>query len=145
MLVALPFVLLLLDYWPLERVRLPVLRESNGSGRTPMRCPQPSTARSAASLPRLLVEKVSFLVLSAVSRVITFRAQQSEGAVLDASNFPIGARIANALLSRQGHFDKALARYSAAARLRPEHLYFFNLANALMDAWKAAEAVPNYQ
>ena len=40
---------------------------------------------------------VPFLLLSAVSCVITFRVQQSGGAVLDVSNLPIAGRIANRL------------------------------------------------
>jgi Flp pilus assembly protein TadD len=72
MLVTVPFVLLLVDYWPLERF-------------------QPST------LLRLIVEKLPFLALSAASCVITFLVQRKGGAVSTTISF--SARTANALVS----------------------------------------------
>ncbi len=78
MLVTLPFVLLLMDYWPLERIK--DLREGKVIG-------------------RLVIEKVPFFVLSIISSVVTFFEQRSLGAVLDAAVMPINARVANALVS----------------------------------------------
>jgi protein O-mannosyl-transferase len=75
MLVTLPFVLLLLDYWPLGRIR-------NG--------------RSAArrQLLRLVFEKILLMELSAVSSVVTFLAQRvAVGSVVEQS--PILSRISN--------------------------------------------------
>jgi tetratricopeptide (TPR) repeat protein len=79
MLVTLPFVLLLLDYWPLRRFELSTLN------------PQPST------LLRLVAEKVPFFLLAAASSVITFIVQRKGGAV--STSLSVGARIANALVS----------------------------------------------
>ena len=81
MLVTLPFVLLLLDYWPLQRFRLSTLN------------PQPST------LWRLFWEKSPFFLLSGLFCVVTFRAQSSAGAVANWGDFPLAARIQNALVS----------------------------------------------
>lgn len=64
MLVSLPIVLLLLDYWPLGRMSIP----AEGGA---------ATQRPGAL--RLLVEKLPFFALSACSSVITYLVQQSEG------------------------------------------------------------------
>ena len=74
MLVTWPFVMLLLDYWPLERF-------------------QPSRAL------RLVVEKIPFFALAAVASVVTFMVQKHEGAVAAGENLPLGARSGNALIS----------------------------------------------
>jgi protein O-mannosyl-transferase len=79
MLVTLPFVLLLLDYWPLQRFSPSTLNS------------QPST------LLRLVAEKVPFFLLAAASSVITFIVQRKGGAV--SATLSVGARIANALVS----------------------------------------------
>jgi protein O-mannosyl-transferase len=69
MLVTLPFVFLLLDYWPLER----------------------------KISQRLLVEKIPFFALSIISSVITFLVQRNAGAMDD--KFSLNNRIANVFLS----------------------------------------------
>jgi protein O-mannosyl-transferase len=76
MLVTLPFVLLLLDYWPLRRLSF-----------------------APATLRRLLLEKSPLFALSAVSCVVTWYAQQSYGAVQSLQGFPLEIRVGNALLS----------------------------------------------
>jgi tetratricopeptide (TPR) repeat protein len=76
MLVTLPFVLLLLDYWPLGRFP------------EPARFPIPQ---------RLLLEKIPLLALSAVSCVITLRVQSE--AIQDAQVVPMALRIENAIVS----------------------------------------------
>ena len=64
MVITLPFVLLLLDYWPLGRI------QGGPAGARPI--PQ-------ASLSRLLVEKLPLLALSAASAVVTMQAQRAGG------------------------------------------------------------------
>jgi protein O-mannosyl-transferase len=83
MVITFPFVLLLLDYWPLQRVR-----ES-----------QPDTDRAVPSFswPRLALEKLPLLALSAASALITMQAQQSGGAVRSTEQFSFGVRLANAI------------------------------------------------
>jgi len=78
MLVTLPFVLLLLDYWPLGRIR-----------------GQKSDVSSHGKLAMLLVEKIPLVGLSAVSSVVTFLAQR--GAVGWTEQLPVSARINNAV------------------------------------------------
>jgi tetratricopeptide (TPR) repeat protein len=73
--VTLPFVLLLLDVWPLERARL--------------------QWDQLAKWLRLAAEKVPLLALSFASSLITLEAQSKAGAVSEAFSF--GERAANAL------------------------------------------------
>jgi len=79
MLVTLPFVLLLLDYWPL--------------GRFETDRPRPVV------FWRLFKEKLPFFVLSAISCVITFLVQQSAGAVKHIEALSLPVRIGNAFVS----------------------------------------------
>jgi hypothetical protein len=73
MLVTVPFVLLLLDYWPLGRFTPASdvgVQRFNASPRHLM---------SGFTLQRLLVEKIPFFVLSAAACVATFVVQQQGG------------------------------------------------------------------
>jgi Flp pilus assembly protein TadD len=97
MLVTLPFVLLLLDFWPLRRLRVGELRvEDSGSESVA----QGSTFNVQRSkfLP-LPAEKIPFFALSAASCVVTFLVQRHEGNVATVNALPIELRIENALLS----------------------------------------------
>jgi hypothetical protein len=84
MVITLPFVLLLLDYWPLNR--------TPGSPPSPIGAPQ-------LSVSKLLLEKIPLLVLSAASGRITLIAQRSGHAVRNLREFPFAIRAANALVS----------------------------------------------
>jgi Flp pilus assembly protein TadD len=91
MLVTLPAVLLLLDFWPLGRLRL---------GRSAV----PAVAAHApgpAPVPpwRVLAEKVPLLALAAASAAVTLYAQQRGGAVRSLEQLPLPARVGNALVS----------------------------------------------
>jgi protein O-mannosyl-transferase len=82
MVVTLPFVLLLLDFWPLGRA---------GTSDRPLLDP--------AKVRGLVTEKIPFLALAVVSSAITVVVQHREGAVGDLETFPVGRRIVNALVS----------------------------------------------
>ena len=82
MLVTLPFVLLLLDFWPLQRVE-------NLGWRTFF----------AADFRRLAWEKWPWFALTAISSVATFFAQKAGGAVVTVASYPLPGRVANALVS----------------------------------------------
>ena len=81
MLVTLPFVLLLLDYWPLGRLRF---GQSGGEG-TPAF--------------RLILEKVPLLALSVVSISLSFLSVHGIGVAVSMESVPMKLRIANALVS----------------------------------------------
>ena len=83
MVITLPFVLLLLDYWPLGRVR-----RANGEADKTL---PPST------WSRLVLEKLPLLALSLASAVITMQAQQAGGAIRTTNEVSFGARIATAI------------------------------------------------
>jgi len=83
MLVTLPFVLLLLDYWPLRRMGATV---STG-------------AVSASLLLRLVREKLPLVALSAASCVITYFAQLQGGGIAPQEEISAGIRISNAIVS----------------------------------------------
>jgi tetratricopeptide (TPR) repeat protein len=88
MLVSLPFVLMLLDYWPLQRFSQPA-----AAGRSPTQDRPPS--KSAVRL--IILEKLPLVGLSAASAVITLFAQKD---VLEpVQKFPLTLRIGNALVS----------------------------------------------
>jgi tetratricopeptide (TPR) repeat protein len=89
MLVTLPFVLLLLDYWPLRRVTSdknsvsqPLVLRSLGEG--------------GSTWPRLILEKLPLFVLSAASCVATGLASETIPAI---NRLPLSFRIENALVS----------------------------------------------
>jgi Flp pilus assembly protein TadD len=79
MLVTLPFVFLLLDYWPLRRAPDFELRWSHWS--------------------RLVGEKWPFFALTTASCVITFVAQQSGNAVRPLTLYPLPLRLENVVVS----------------------------------------------
>ena len=83
MLVTLPFLLLLLDFWPLGRNRL-------------------------ATASRLVLEKIPLLVPIVISSCLTFMAQQSSGAVKALESFSLTVRIANAFVSYVSYAVKAI-------------------------------------
>jgi tetratricopeptide (TPR) repeat protein len=86
MLVTWPFVMLLLDYWPLGRVNGRLARRSLGRGGW-------SVVRS------LVVEKIPLFALAAASAVVTFFAQSHGGTVSGFTEAPITLRLSNALVS----------------------------------------------
>ena len=79
MLVTLPLVLLLLDYWPLKRFEL-------------VKADRPKFFS-------LVLEKIPLISLAAVSSVITFLVQKAGGAVSDMNNISLYMRISNAIVS----------------------------------------------
>ena len=79
MLVTLPFVLLLLDYWPLGRTG--------------------ANKRLGDKPFHLLIEKIPFLALAAADGAVTLAVQGNVGAVSDSGLLPFGLRIDNALIS----------------------------------------------
>lgn len=95
MLVTLPFVLLLLDYWPLNRMRI--------------------AEYGVRNFMRLLLEKVPFFALTAVSCVVTVLAQERGKAVMSIDNLPIAMRIENALIAYASYIGKMLWPQKLAA------------------------------
>jgi tetratricopeptide (TPR) repeat protein len=93
MLVTLPFVLLLLDYWPLGRIKFNSAFGLQSSDQT-------------SSVFSLLFEKIPFFILTAASCVVTYYAQQSGGAVVPFELYPLSIRVANAVVAYMAYIGK---------------------------------------
>ena len=113
MVITLPFVLLLLDFWPLSRIKgWPPLAESNPKGRKntqlrPDSLPsQPESSFTQASLTRLVQEKLPLLALCAGSAVLTIVAQRAV-AIRSLEGFPLDTRLENAIYSYAIYLWKA--------------------------------------
>src|SRR5271165_590324 len=144
-----PCVLLLWDYWPLQRMFAPK-DESSGTveapGFSPANLASPSTralapevpelpgaALPARSLTWLIVEKLPLFLLSAASAMLTLKAQASTGALNGVFNsFPFSIRLENAIVSYVRYIGKALW---------PSHLaVYYPHPETLLNPWQVAGA-----
>jgi Flp pilus assembly protein TadD len=80
MILTLPFVLLLLDYWPLRRFEL-------------------SSPEKGRMLIRLVVEKAPLFALSVASLAVTMISQRGSSAVVSMDSLSLGTRVGNSLVS----------------------------------------------
>ena len=112
MLVTLPFVMLLLDYWPLNRIR--------------------NSEFGIRNFVNLILEKWPFFLLSAASCVITFLAQHHGGAVVSLKNVPLDYRLCNMPVAYAGYLVKMIW---------PVHLAIFYPLNPLSRVEFAAAVV----
>jgi tetratricopeptide (TPR) repeat protein len=127
MLVTLPFVLLLLDYWPLQRLQEagcgmrgavsenkntnleaepPIANKRKGkssekhTAKTVLKEEEPADHKyKLALIYPLLREKIPFFALAALSCIVTYAAQKSGGSVASIEVIQPAARIANASVS----------------------------------------------
>jgi len=90
MLVTWPFLMLLLDYWPLGRLEDPMAKKHRRRA---------SHRGVATGIATLVWEKLPLFALVAASAMITFIAQSHGGAVRTLAHAPIGFRLPNALVS----------------------------------------------
>ncbi len=104
MLVTLPFVLLLLDYWPLGRSAECGMRSANSH--STHNASRITFHVSRNSLLPLLVEKLPFLALALAAGVATVLAQHAGGAVQSLEHLPLGSRLANALTAYATYLGK---------------------------------------
>lgn len=96
---TLPVILLVLDFWPLARIARG--QPPQPAGRSPGRPSAGATGRNPRGVEwrALLLEKAPLLAFSAASLVVTFVAQRRVGAVGTLQEIPIGERLTNATLS----------------------------------------------
>jgi len=102
MVVTLPFVLLLLDYWPLGRLQLHTVRTVSDFD------------IPTSSFFHLVREKIPLFVLTAVTIVATVVVQEKVGALKSLEAFPLTTRIANALVSYTGYIAKMIWPHNLA-------------------------------
>jgi Flp pilus assembly protein TadD len=111
MVVTLPFVLLLLDFWPLNRFsRFQVSSSENLSTLDPVKergphgalRPQPSTK----SAFRLIYEKLPFFALTLAASVVTYFVQTSGRTLWSPGDLTFSDRVANALWAYERYISK---------------------------------------
>jgi len=128
MLVTLPLVLLLLDYWPLGRLQIGgshsahnLLVEVSDTGK-----------QKKSSALRLVLEKFPLFALAAISSVVTLIAQQRGGALGSVDLYPIKIRVANAFISYVSYMGKMIW---------PHHLtVYYPYPRSALPIWQAAGA-----
>ena len=103
MLVTLPFVLLLLDYWPLERMQFSKMLGSGNFENSDTR-----KGIGGRSVLYLVVEKVPFLMFTVISSIITFVVQRKGGAVPTMEALGIRSRVDNAIVSYVSYIVKMI-------------------------------------
>jgi tetratricopeptide (TPR) repeat protein len=118
MIVTLPFVLLLLDYWPLGRLGS---AEGAGSDRPAGVMPKPWAAYG-----RLALEKVPLLLLSAASLAMTFFAFRRQVTVSDLLGPSLGERISHSLVAYVLYIGKIVWPTKLAV-FYPYHSYAFGV------------------
>jgi Tfp pilus assembly protein PilF len=91
MLVTLPFVLLLLDYWPLGRFQF-----------------EHQSKHQKWLAWHLIREKIPLFALVAASSIVTYVVQQSEGAMEIGKSYPLSLRISNAAVSYVVYIGKLI-------------------------------------
>ena len=147
MLVTLPFILLLLDFWPLARFRFSAHPSNTTSGQAALnpdrreQTPSPAPAPKSVfrdSLP-VLWEKVPFLGLALVCSLLTLAAQKQ--AVV--ANFPFSIRAANAVASYLKYLGKTVWPSNLAIFYpHPDIRFFASRRHALLPA---SEQWPTWQ
>lgn len=93
MIATLPFVLLLLDFWPLSRFQSMIHEQK---------------INVFQAIKTLVWEKTPLFVLTGISCGITFFVQQQGGAVASIESLPLKARAANALVSYINYIGKMI-------------------------------------
>jgi tetratricopeptide (TPR) repeat protein len=113
--ITFPFLLCLLDYWPLCRIGAPAVAGPAAQGG--------NVARLSGGW--LVLEKLPLLLFSAASAVVTMKAQKAGGAVKTLSQYSLLLRLETAVISYVGYLGKALwpsklvALYPHPTRLYP--------------------------
>jgi tetratricopeptide (TPR) repeat protein len=128
MLVTLPFLLLLLDYWPFYR--LDAGQCTSTSAPLP-RGKQGFPATDTTSLAGVLIEKLPFFLLSAVFSFIAVSAQKDAKAILTLPAHPLMQRISNALLAYMNYLGKIFWPQDLAVLYPlPGHIFLAGISSA---------------
>lgn len=117
MLVTLPLILLLLDYWPLQRIGFESVSWHNQK-------------RFPALF--LILEKIPLFILAALSSAVTYIVQKKGGSINMLAGLTLGTRLSNAFVSYITYIQKMVW---------PEGLAVFYPYSKSIPAWEPAGAV----
>jgi tetratricopeptide (TPR) repeat protein len=101
MLVTLPFVLLLLDYWPLNRTAINTQDENQTEIQSPLKAKK-------TKLSFLILEKIPLFILTAISIGVTVYAAKSASTIAGFEIIPLAKRVYNAIFSYVLYLKKLL-------------------------------------
>jgi len=110
MLVTLPFVLLLLDYWPLYRLNFSASKKSIHQEQHKSK----NTGFQRAPFLRLVLEKIPLLVLSIIVTYLSSVFVHSGEFIISTASVPMKLRIANALVSYVSYIKKMIWPHNLA-------------------------------
>jgi tetratricopeptide (TPR) repeat protein len=102
--VTLPFVLLLLDFWPLQRLRIETQIHPTRS----LTWIDIKTWLVKSKILPLILEKIPFFLLSGCSVYLSFLSSLDHDIVISAHEVPTGLRLANGLVSYMVYFGKLI-------------------------------------
>ena len=131
MLVTLPFVLVLLDYWPLGRFSCSGGSAWRGGADIPVCRQDRGNSGRQECLPHLMAEKIPLLLLTVASCVTTVWAQKQS--IVDTGELRFSARIVNALVSYVTYLGKSFCPIDLAA--------YYPHPQAGLPAWKPIAAL----
>jgi len=137
MLVTLPLVLLLLDYWPLhrwtpKRAATVSPAKKGPSRKRPSRASRDRKTQQGVSIKRLVWEKAPLFALAALFSMVTIYAQKEGGAIWTLQTLPIPNRLANALVAYMSYLGQMFW---------PAHLaVFYPLPGHNLPIWLALAA-----
>lgn len=122
MLVTLPLILLLLDFWPLKRI------SGSGSG-----IAGPKNAGQPHILKKLILEKIPFFGLSLASGIATLWAQGEGGSIATLAQLPLGWRLADALVFYTAYLQKMFWPVNLSILYQYERMHLWEFTcNAMM-------------
>jgi len=127
MLVTLPFVLLLLDYWPLYRLNFSPSRSINQEYHK-----SKNAGFQRSPFLSLVLEKIPFLVLSIIVVHLSTMSVKGGGFVISTASVPMKLRIANALVSYVSYIKKMIWPHNLAIYYPYPHV---------LPLWQVAGAV----
>ncbi len=127
MLVTLPFVLLILDLWPLKRFHFQQLLDNH---QKLARIPKIKSIKESDIFP-LILEKIPFLIFSGISVYLSFLSMRHRELVISTDEVSIYLRITNALVSYVSYIGKMIW---------PANLAVFYRFPDAVQLWKAVGA-----
>jgi len=123
MLVSFPFVLLLLDFWPLKRIQF----KNNYDLQS-----ERSSCYASKGIFQLIVEKIPLFILAVIFCILTFIIQRSGGVMVPLEALPLKTRIANALISYVSYVLKAIWPHKLA--------YYYPYSMGTFSVWQICGA-----